>query len=182
MHYVPNLAYRNSLLTIQKVQISTNSPFFSTIMTSITNRKSVLITGCSDGGIGGALAAEFQARGLYVFATARNPKKMASLEKLPNVEFLALDVESKESIAAVVSAVTEATGGKLDYLVNNSGSQVVMPILDTDIEKARQMYDVNVWGAVAIIQAFSPLIIAAKGAIINMTSITALAWPPYMGK
>ncbi len=89
-------------------------------------KKSVLITGCTEGGIGFALAKEFQSRGLHVFATARSPSKMAALEKLPDVTLLSLDVTSTGSISAVVDAVSAATGGKLDYLVNNSGVVYLM--------------------------------------------------------
>ncbi|KAI1206942.1 oxidoreductase [Annulohypoxylon truncatum] len=144
-------------------------------------KKSVLITGCSEGGIGYALAKEFRARGLRVFATARSLSKMASLENLPDVTVLQLDVTSPESIAAAASAVSGATGGKLDYLVNNSGLQVLGPLLDFDMDRARDMFEVNVFGAVATVQAFSPLLIAAGGCVVNMTSITALMSPPWMG-
>ncbi|EOD47369.1 putative cytochrome p450 protein [Neofusicoccum parvum UCRNP2] len=136
--------------------------------------KTVLITGCSEGGIGFALAKEFQARGLHVFATARSPAKMAALEHLPNVTLLPLDVCSPASIAAAVAAVSAKTGGTLDFLVNNSGSQYVMPVLDVDLAQAKAMYEVNVWGVVAVTQAFAPLVIAARGSIANMASIAGL--------
>lgn len=144
--------------------------------------KTVLITGCSEGGIGFALAKEFQARGLHVFATARSPAKMAALEHLPNVTLLPLDVCSPASIAAAVAAVSAKTGGTLDFLVNNSGSQYVMPVLDVDLAQAKAMYEVNVWGVVAVTQAFAPLVIAARGSIANMASIAGLMYPPFMGK
>jgi 1-acylglycerone phosphate reductase len=60
-------------------------------------KQSVLITGCSEGGIGYALAREFQSRGLHVFATARDPAKMAGLENLPDVTLLALDANKWEA-------------------------------------------------------------------------------------
>ena len=48
-------------------------------------KQSVLITGCSEGGIGYDLAKEFQRRGSHVFATARSPSKLANLKNLLNV-------------------------------------------------------------------------------------------------
>lgn len=144
-------------------------------------RKSALVTGCSEGGIGFAIAAEFQARGLHVFATARSPSKVGSLSQLPNVTVLALDVTSQESIDAAVAAVSKHTGGTLDYLVNNAGCQVIMPMLDLDMDQTKQMYDVNVFGVIAVTKSFAPLIIEAKGTIANLASIAGLLAPPYMG-
>jgi short-subunit dehydrogenase len=49
--------------------------------------KSVLVTGCSAGGIGYALAEQFQKRGLTVFATTRTISKMDGLKDLPNTSW-----------------------------------------------------------------------------------------------
>lgn len=83
--------------------------------------KTVLITGCSKGGIGDALVQEFHARGLRVFATARDLKKLEHLHAL-GVDLVQLDVSDPESIGKAVEVVKLATGGTLDFLVNNSGS------------------------------------------------------------
>lgn len=83
--------------------------------------KSVLITGCSEGGIGDALAKEFSRRGLRVFATARDAAKMKHLKEL-GLETIPLDVIDKDSLRNAVETVRTATGGTLDFLVNNSGS------------------------------------------------------------
>lgn len=64
------------------------------------------------------------------------------------------------------------TGGTLDYLVNNSAASYVMLALDTDIEKSREIFDVNFWGVIAMVQAFAPLLIASKGSIVNVCSIS----------
>ena len=84
-------------------------------------QKSVLITGCSEGGIGDALAQAFHRRGLCVFATARNPAKAEHL-KARGMDVLPLDVTSPSSLEAAVETVKAATGGTLDFLVNNSGA------------------------------------------------------------
>src|SRR4051812_26468127 len=105
--------------------------------------KSVLITGCSDGGIGSALAKAFQAQGLRVFATARTVSKMASLEEIPSIIRLPLDVTSSTSIAAAVEAVQLQTNGTLDYLINNAAINQYFPALDHDINDAKRMFDTN---------------------------------------
>lgn len=77
----------------------------------MASKETVLITGCSEDGIGYGLAVEFQNRGYHVFATARNLSKMSKLQDLPNVTLLQLDVVKPKQIKAAVEAVTEATGG-----------------------------------------------------------------------
>ncbi|KAF7511590.1 hypothetical protein GJ744_004178 [Endocarpon pusillum] len=145
------------------------------------DKKSVLITGCSGGGIGGALALVFQQRGYHVFATARTTSKMSALAQLPNVTLLTLDVTNTSHIAAAVNSVTRGTGGTLDYLINNSGRNHFSPILDLDMQEAKRLYDTNVWGSVAVIKGFAPLIIKAKGTIANITSISGHVNVPWMG-
>ena len=142
--------------------------------------KSVLISGCSVGGIGSGLAEAFQKRGLQVFATARTASKMSHLENLPNVTLITLDVTSPSSITDALKVVEAKTGGALDYLVNNSGLGYVMPTLDLDIAQGKRLFDVNFWGALAVIQAFAPLVIAARGSIVNISSVGGHVSPPFM--
>ncbi|KAI9924227.1 hypothetical protein ASPWEDRAFT_116254 [Aspergillus wentii DTO 134E9] len=147
----------------------------------MTSNKSVLITGCSDGGIGSALAIVFQQAGYRVFATARNPEKMQNLKDLSNLTLLTLDVTDSTHISAAVEAVSRETDGNLTYLINNAGRNHFMPILDEDIDAAKRIYETNVWGPVAITKAFAPLLIKAKGTIVFTTSISGYVNVPYMG-
>jgi 1-acylglycerone phosphate reductase len=143
--------------------------------------KSVLITGCSTGGIGHALALTFQRKGFTVFATARDISKMSDLTSLPNMHCLALDVTSKSSISEAVHFVATHTNGRgLDILINNSGQQYVRPLMDMDEEEARKMFDVNFWGVFAVTQAFVDMLILARGAIVNVASISGYWYTPYM--
>ncbi|KAF2439184.1 putative hydroxybutyrate dehydrogenase [Karstenula rhodostoma CBS 690.94] len=143
--------------------------------------ESVLITGCSDGGIGSALAFTFQQRGFQVFATARNTAKMSELKNLANVTLLTLDVTNSEEIGEAVDAVARATGGTLDYLINNAGQNHFRPILDENIEETKDLFSTNVWGPLAITQALSPLVIKAKGSFVFVTSIAGYGNTPWMG-
>ena len=138
-------------------------------------RKSVLITGCSAGGIGSALAEVFHERGYHVFATLRNTAKISqTLSSSDNVTVMKLDVLSSSSIASAVECVSRETDGKLDVLVNNSGQVLCMPALDTSIEEGRKLFDLNFWAPFNMFQAFAPLLIKAKGCIVNNTSANAV--------
>ncbi|KAJ4287148.1 hypothetical protein N0V90_012546 [Kalmusia sp. IMI 367209] len=137
-------------------------------------KKSVLITGCSTGGIGSAMAKIFLERGFYVFATVRDPSAAADLTQLSNVEILELDVTDPQTISRCKDVVAQRTGGKLDVLVNNAGVESVSPLLDVDMAEAKKIYDVNVWGPLSMVQAFAPLLIEAKGIISYQSSIDAV--------
>jgi 1-acylglycerone phosphate reductase len=140
--------------------------------------KTVLITGCSEGGIGDALAREFRARGLTVFATARSVSKMSTLAPL-GIHTLELDVTSEPSIAAAVAAVRTATDGHLDILINNAGVNHVQPFLDTSMADLRRVFDTNVLGVMAVTQAFAPLLIASHGLVATVGSVNTVFNPPY---
>lgn len=144
-------------------------------------KKSVLITGCSAGGFGPALAEAFRQAGCQVFATARDPTKvkLGSQTGEANIEVLPLDVTSADSIAACVAQVCKKTGGRLDVLVNNAGGAMFGPLLHASIPDAKALYEVNVWGALAVAQAFAPLLIQTKGTMLNISSMAGavpMAW------
>ncbi|KAL2853558.1 hypothetical protein BJX68DRAFT_274754 [Aspergillus pseudodeflectus] len=138
------------------------------------SKRSVLITGCSQGGAGNALALEFAARGLRVFATARSLKSIANLAE-SGIETLALDVTDPESIAAVKAEISQRTGGTLDMLYNNAGSMYEAPAIEADPARVRAMFDANVFGLFDMVTAFTPLLLAA---VHTPTSKTPNNTPP----
>ncbi|KAK9326853.1 hypothetical protein V1520DRAFT_350334 [Lipomyces starkeyi] len=140
---------------------------------STSTKKTVLITGCSDGSLGAALATAFHTAGLHVYATTRNPAKMAQLAAL-GIETLALDVLDQSSIDAAASKVPS-----LDILVNNAGSLYAMPFSDLSIPKAKELFDLNVWSYLAVTQAFLPLLLKSKGMIVNQTSGASVVTVPF---
>jgi 1-acylglycerone phosphate reductase len=141
------------------------------------SKRKVLITGCSEGGLGAALAIAFHDAGFHVFATARNPSKMAHLTSL-GIETLQLDVLSDSSIAACVRKVSDSG---IDILINNAGCSYAMPVSDLSIVEAKKLFDLNVWSYLAVAQAFLPLLIKSKGVIVNQTSISACITTPFQG-
>ncbi|KAI2615397.1 NAD(P)-binding protein [Hypoxylon sp. NC1633] len=142
--------------------------------TSNPRKRTVLITGCSDGGLGAALAVAFHKAGLRVYATARNADRMKSLAVL-GIEVLTLDVQSEASIADCVEKVPH-----LDILVNNAGQLYTMPLADVDIAKAKNLFDVNVWSSLAMTQAFLPLLLkSSNGVVVNHTSAASVVPVPF---
>ncbi|KAL1960387.1 hypothetical protein VTO42DRAFT_8347 [Malbranchea cinnamomea] len=140
-------------------------------------KKTVLITGCSPGGIGHALALEFHGKGCYVIATARDISKLESLSSR-GIKTLELDVTSPENIVKVKEEVTQITGGKLDYLVNNAGRNYTVPALDIDLDEVREMFETNVFAVMRMCQVFTPLLIEAKGCIVQIGSLAGIM--PYV--
>ncbi len=104
------------------------------------SKRTVLITGCSEGGMGSALAVAFHEAGLHVYATARDLSKMTHLTSL-GIHTLVLDIQSSSSIA---NCVAELSSCKIDILVNNAGASASMPIADLSLSEAKKLFDVNV--------------------------------------
>ncbi|KAJ4993121.1 short chain dehydrogenase [Stagonosporopsis vannaccii] len=144
--------------------------------------QTVLITGCSAGGIGHELVLSFQRRGYTVFATARSLKKMADLASLPNVHLLELDVTNPDSITATAKEIDQRTSGRLDVLINNAGQQYIMPALDVDIAAAKALFEVNYWAPLRMIQAFSSMLIDARGCVVNIGSGSGVVSIPFQSQ
>jgi 1-acylglycerone phosphate reductase len=156
------------------------------------SKRTVLITGCSESSLGAALAMAFRKTyilppvfaldiltpfpdqaGLQVYATARNPSKMKSLEAM-GITCLTLDVLSTPSITACLAQIPS-----LDILVNNAGTSYYMPISDLSIPRAKQDFDLNVWAYLEMVQAFLPLLLQSKGMIVNQTSVSGSVAMPF---
>ncbi|MDR7335693.1 SDR family oxidoreductase [Roseateles asaccharophilus] len=137
--------------------------------------KTVLITGCSSG-YGLATARHFHDLGWNVVATMRQPRP----ELLPTSERMrvtALDVTQPDSIAAALGAV-----GPVDVLVNNAGIGVVGAFEATPLALAREIFETNTFGVMAMMQAVIPQFRERRaGVIVNVTSSTTLASFPLAG-
>ncbi|KAM3443043.1 hypothetical protein MY4824_000748 [Beauveria thailandica] len=135
------------------------------------------IKSCSPGGIGHAIATEFQKNGYHVIATARRAEVLEELRKT-GMSVVSLDVCDKASIHRCKEEVAQITAGKLDILVNNAGVNHTIPATDIDIDDVKQTFNANVFGPMLMCQAFVPLLIPARGLIINISSVSAIV--PYL--
>ncbi|KFG80768.1 short-chain dehydrogenase/reductase [Metarhizium anisopliae] len=146
----------------------------------MSTRQSALVTGASRGGLGDALAQELHARGFRVFATARTLPKVQHLKDL-GMEVVKMDVADSTSIRNAVAQVASLAGNRLDILINNAGTGYQSTLLDADIETARQLFNVNVFGVLDVTQAFGPMLIASKGIIVNAGSVLGRVPMPFCG-
>src|SRR5262245_2353933 len=132
----------------------------------------VLITGASSG-YGLEIARHFHAQGWNVIATMRTPREDV-LPRSPRLRILPLDVTKPESIAAALAAA-----GPIDVLVNNAGIGVVGAFEATPMATAREVFDTNTFGVMAMTQAVLPQFRARRsGMVVNVTSSVTLTAMP----
>lgn len=133
------------------------------------------ITGVSTG-LGRAIAQAALDAGDTVVGTVRKPEAVAEFEALGERAIgMVLDVTDAAAVTAVVDAAEERSGG-LDFVVNNAGLGYTGAVEETPIADAKALFDVNVWGALAVIQAALPHLRARRsGHIVNIGSISGMA-------
>ncbi|SDH53967.1 MULTISPECIES: oxidoreductase [unclassified Duganella] len=133
--------------------------------------KTFFITGVSSG-FGRALAQAALAAGHTVFGTVRNAQARADFEALHGRAHAAVvDVTDFDALEGV-AAQAEAVAGPADVLVNNAGYGHEGVMEESPLEEMRRQFDVNVFGAVAMMKAFLPLFRQRRrGHIINITSM-----------
>lgn len=143
--------------------------------------KSIVITGASSG-IGRATALRLAGKGWRVFAAVRKDSDAEALQAEGRLETTILDVTDRESISREARDVADRLGGRgLDGLFNNAGVGATSPVEYTPLDKLREMFEINLFGQIATIQAFLPLIRTAKGRIINTGSVGDYITPPFGG-
>ena len=128
----------------------------------------ILITGCSSG-FGLAIAQKFLNAGWDVVATMRTPRNdlLPSNEQL---DILPLDVTEPDSIAKAVEAA-----GTIDALVNNAGVGMLNVLEGTEMSKIRELFETNVFGAMAVTKAVLPQMrVRRSGVIVNVSSAVTI--------
>jgi Short-chain dehydrogenases of various substrate specificities len=139
------------------------------------------ITGASRG-FGLEITREALSRGDSVVATARNPQAVHDAIPDGGDRLLAvgLDVGVSEQVTRAVEAAIERFG-RIDVLVNNAGRGLVGTVEETSDAEARALFDVNVFGLLAVTRAVLPYMRAARsGLVVNLSSVGGfVAWPGW---
>lgn len=149
---------------------------------STTQSKLFFITGVSTG-FGRALAQAALADGHRVVGTLRDQTALGEFELLGPGRAIGklLDVTHTDAIAGVVADI-EGKVGPIDVLVNNAGYGYESLLEESTLDEWRKQFDVNVFGAVAMMQAVLPYMRRRKrGHIINITSMGGYITGPGIG-
>jgi NAD(P)-dependent dehydrogenase (short-subunit alcohol dehydrogenase family) len=153
------------------------------------SRPVVLITGVSSG-IGEAIAEDLLGRGYHVLGSVRRPADATELQRKWPETFLPLvfDVTDSVAIAAAVEQVTAILGGRnLKALVNNAGINLGGPLMHQPLAEVRRVFDVNVFGLLAVTQAFLPALgarqgrVGPAGRVVNIGSVSGAITVPFLG-
>jgi len=142
--------------------------------------KVIIITGTSSG-LGRAFAQALLEAGFKVVGTVRKPEAALEFEQLkPGAAFArTLDVtETPDRLASVVEEI-EQNIGPVYALINNAGYGHEGTLEESSMEELRQQFEVNVFGAVAMMKAVLPHMRARReGRILNVTSMGGLMTMP----
>jgi len=163
------------------------------------NKKTIVITGCSSG-FGRITALTLAGRGWHVFGTVRKEADRDSLLEeavrqgcQENLTILFCDITQAEQITPLVEQVKEyikehmqadVPGGnepRLNALMNNAGTAYGGPMELLPIDNLRAQFEINLFAQVVVTQAFLPLLKAARGTIIMVSSIGGRIATPITG-
>jgi len=148
-------------------------------MTAATEKPVWFITGCSTG-FGRQLALHTLSLGYPTVVTARNPQQVEDIVKghEHNALVLKLDVTDKNQVDAAVKAAHERFG-RIDVLVNNAGVGYFGSFEESDLDEARKMFEINVWGLTDMTRAVLPGMRKQRsGTIVNISSVGGITTFP----
>lgn len=147
--------------------------------------RTVLVTGASSG-IGRATALYLAEKGYSVIGTSRSLERLTGLCQEASRKGLAiraveLDINSDAAVAAVMPGLLEQVGA-VDVLVNNAGYSLWGPVQGLSLEQLKAQFEANFFGAVRMIKAVLPGMLAQRaGTIINVSSVLGRLGTPFNG-
>ncbi|MGW4229245.1 SDR family NAD(P)-dependent oxidoreductase [Streptomyces sp. NPDC004980] len=136
--------------------------------TSSETQKLVVVTGASTG-MGASAARELARRGFHVLAGVRRDRD-ADAVRSTGIEPAILDITEPEQVEALAARVADDPR-PLHALVNNAGIQVNAPVEVLPMEEWRRVFEVNLFGHIAVTQALLPALLRSKGRVVNISSI-----------
>lgn len=128
--------------------------------------KQVIVTGTSRG-IGLEIVKILAEKGMNILALSRNTQPTEELGQ-ENIKSISCDITQQEDLEKV--KVYLKTRGKVDVLINSAGAIINKPFAESGTEDFKKIYDTNVFGVVALIQAVLPFM-ETTGHVVNISSM-----------
>jgi NAD(P)-dependent dehydrogenase (short-subunit alcohol dehydrogenase family) len=145
--------------------------------------RSAAVTGAG-GGLGRDIALGLAAKGYVVFGTAVSAAEVEDLKKVSGgrVRLAVCDITKEQAVKAWAGGVSDALGyGGLDLLINNAGILTPGPLEVLPLDAIRHEFDVNVFGALSVMNAFLPALRKARGRFVQVSTWTASVPLPFNG-
>jgi NAD(P)-dependent dehydrogenase (short-subunit alcohol dehydrogenase family) len=145
--------------------------------------RSVAITGAG-GGLGRDIALGFAAKGYVVFGTAISATEVQDLKEASDgrVSLMVCDITKEQAVKAWAGSVSDALSGRgLDLLISNAGILTPGPLEALSLDAIRHEFEVNVFGALSVVNAFLPALRKARGRIVQVSTWTASLPLPFNG-
>ena len=142
--------------------------------------KVALITG-GGSGIGRAMAIRFAKEGAHVMIVGRRESALRETAQADEkISYVAADITKTEQVEKVIDTMKEKYGEKLDILVNNAGWYPVQPLKEITLTDYDRAFDLDVRALVDVTIQSLPLILNAKGNIINISTVGATHRAPNL--
>jgi NAD(P)-dependent dehydrogenase (short-subunit alcohol dehydrogenase family) len=145
--------------------------------------RSAAITGAG-GGLGRDLALQLAAKGYVVFGTALTSAEVQDLKEASGgrVSLTVCDITKPAAVKAWAGGISEALGETgLNLLISNAGILTPGPLEVLSLDAIRHEFEVNVFGALSVMNAFLPALRAARGRIVQISTWTASLPLPFNG-
>ena len=139
----------------------------------------VLVTGAASG-IGRATALLLAERGFGVYAVDLPSDALDNLSRVANILPIQMDITDDVAVNKAYEFIG-AQSTELFALINNAGIFSPGPLMELSIERLMQQYNVNVFGTHRVTKLFFPLLLKAKGRIVNVSSVTGFVATPFSG-
>ncbi|MEZ0365140.1 SDR family NAD(P)-dependent oxidoreductase [Mycobacterium sp. pUA109] len=144
--------------------------------------RTAVITGAGSG-LGKDIAVGLAAKGYRVWGTARSEQEVSSLTAVSEgrVALNIVDVTDEQALREFAAQVSVELDAGLNLLFGNAGILTPGPLEVVSLDKIRHEFEVNVFGALATVNAFLPVLRKARGRVVFTSSVTAAFPVPFNG-
>jgi NAD(P)-dependent dehydrogenase (short-subunit alcohol dehydrogenase family) len=145
-------------------------------------KRSAVVTGAGSG-LGRDIALGLAAKAYRVFGTAISSDEIADLKKASGgaVSLSQCDITNEAAVKAWAGEVTTQNEGGIDLLISNAGILTPGPLEVLPLSAIRHEFEVNVFGALSVVNAFLPALRKARGRVVQVSTMTATLPFPFNG-